>query len=525
MFRNIQKNLLLRHPLLWNIRIVPVVALALVLHAIFFIIGYIHGAIDFTPEPGEYYFDATSGIIVFFSIAISVLIFIFWLVYYTRNNAFKSFYPKSTASLFKEWLLIFLICILNSAYFGSFLLGEDVRARSYFSEDEFSRRIDIMSMVSLFADGGFIDDGIYYEEVNGEDVRKKRDYTEYSGRRYPLRSLLNKDISSFTYQEREKDSLNALRVKGWLVQNKKDSVLWAMNEFDKIAKEHGVAGNVTPAKWLELVYDSPEFTDYIMLGRVSRYDEDDNSSRFGHNGENIAVETAPVMVNEASSADLAKIDTISNVIKIIDGRPVVFPKYYVPLKQMEDSYSDVSKAYTNPSVDSDFILAVLYFSLCFSLAIFSFRVTSGRDWIIALLAFGVTALITGIFQITVSSSIGYSAGMYYRANFYWMMWLLIVAVLLFLFLVQKEAKGRSAIFLNIVLWLCPWVIVSLFGIAKDFMYVEVTENGITNWQLSPAGQWIDSNFDLIMFGNILIMVVFMFFFTKAIRHWKGIAEA
>lgn len=523
MFQNIQKNLLLRHPLLWNTRIVPILAIALALHLIFFIVGYLRGAIDFTPEPEEYVFDALGGIIVFFSISISILIFIFWLVYYTRNNAFKSFYPKSSTSLFKEWLIVFLVCLLNSAYFGSYFLGEDVRARGYFSEEEFSRRITVISMVSLFADGGFLENGDYYAEINGQQELRHRDYFEYKGKRYPLNSLINKDISDFTYQSGKRDSLNSVRVKNWLVENRKDSVLWVMREFDKIAKEHGAKGNLTPEKWLDITYNNPEFTKYITVGRILRYERDDHSSRFGHN----TVYTEDVHVVEqvpGNGFDITKIDTISNVINVIGNHTYIFPKYYVPLKQMEDSYSDISKAYSNPTVDENFLLVVLYFSMCFSLAIFSFRVTSGRDWIIALLAFGVTALITGIFQITFSSSIGYSHTTHYQGNFYWIMWLLIVAVLMILFLTQKDKKGRSAIFLNIVLWLCPWVIVLLFSIAKDFMYIEDPQYGMS-WQLSPTGKWIDANFDWIMLGNALTIIVFMYFFTKAVRNWKGIAEA
>ncbi|MGV3458966.1 MAG: hypothetical protein ACO1N9_00785 [Flavobacterium sp.] len=524
MFQNIQKKMLLRHPLLWNTRIIPILALALALHIIFFIIGYIHGAIDFTPQPDEYLFDATTGIITFFSIAISVLIFIFWLVYYTRNNAFKSFYPKSSLSLFKEWLIIFLVCILNSAYFGSYLFGEDVRARGYFSKEEFSRRITIISMASLFADGGFIDDGDYHVEVNGETELRHRDYTEYAGKKYPLKSLINKDLSSFTYQTREKDSINQARVKKWLVNNSKDSALWVMREFDKIAAEHGAKGNITPQRWLELTYHAPEFTDYITVGRVSRYDRDDNSSRFGHNSSGYDDETTFVLNAPGEGVDLSKIDTISNVVKVVDNQTIIYPKYYVPLKQMEDSYSDISRAYTSPSVDDNFMVAVLYFSMCFSLAIFSFRVTSGRDFIIALLAFGVTALITGIFQIVLTTSIGYAYRVSYQDNFYFMMWLIIIAVLLALFLNKKHTKGRSAIFLNVVLWLCPWVVIALFGIAKDFMYVDDPINGV-DWKLSPTGQWINDNFDLIMFGNILIIIVFMCFMATAIRRWKGVPEA
>lgn len=48
MFKDIQKKLLLNYPLLWNTKFVPMVAIGLLLHLIFFGLGYLDGTIDFS---------------------------------------------------------------------------------------------------------------------------------------------------------------------------------------------------------------------------------------------------------------------------------------------------------------------------------------------------------------------------------------------------------------------------------------------------------------------------------------------
>src|SRR5687768_15379422 len=113
MFKKTQEYLLLHRPLLWNLKILPVTAIIAAIHAIFFFLGYWFGAVDFSESNEDFYFDWTEGFVMFTGVLISVLLMLIWLVFYLRNNAFKSFYPKKRASLYQEWLLIFVIATLN----------------------------------------------------------------------------------------------------------------------------------------------------------------------------------------------------------------------------------------------------------------------------------------------------------------------------------------------------------------------------------------------------------------------------
>lgn len=128
MFKKTQKYLLLNYPLLWNTKAVPLTCFLIVMHVIFLVIGYIDGALNFN-ETEQNYNSSNEGAIIFFSVLISFLTFVIWLVYYFKNNAFKAFYPKGDFSLFKEWCLILLISFLVSTFALTYELVCDLRIK------------------------------------------------------------------------------------------------------------------------------------------------------------------------------------------------------------------------------------------------------------------------------------------------------------------------------------------------------------------------------------------------------------
>ncbi len=541
MFKNIQHTLLLRYPLLWNTRIVPLVAVGLLVNIIFFIWGYNHGAVDFGPANSTYYIDSTPAIVIMLSIVLALLAIILWLVFYLRNNAFKSFYPLKGNALYREWLLILLACLMNCTYSLSFLYGQDVRGRGYFSEEEFSHRVDILSMASLFADGGFKDNGVDQTWVNDSPVYKKRNYTTYRGKRYPLNSLLNKETGSFTYQQDGKDSINEERVKGWLVENRRDSVLWLMKEFDKIVKSHAAKTSVTPEKWLDLVYNYPSFSKYVTVGRVEFYEIQETMR--AANTDDIEYEAAAIGPDYDVAADTVTtldgytkhIDTISNNVKVIDSVTYIYPKYVVPLRQLEHAYADISDSYTNPRADWAVALGYLCVAMGLSLLVFSFRVTSGRAWLIALVAFGIAALLMAFITFAILDKyLGSSFFSSHQEEFYFIFWLFIVVALLLYFLSKKHSKGKTDIILNILLWLTPFVLPVLLFTSKEivayFAWGRYAHEYETYWQAkemlrTPYEAFIDDNPVIIIAVLLLGFIAFMYYFTNAIRRWKGLAES
>ncbi|MEZ0006793.1 hypothetical protein ABH942_002170 [Flavobacterium sp. 28YEA47A] len=516
MFANIQKKLLLTHPLLWNSKIALFSLLTLIFHLIFFLLGYSKGEIDFTDSNNFYDYGVDNTIIVFVSVLISILMFIIWLVYYSRNNAFKSFYPKGKFSLYKEWLLILSFCILNSTYAASFFYAQDLKARNYFSEKELSKRLEIISLSSLFVEGPYRESNFITEYKEGKYVQIERDSFHYGSRNYSLKSLMNKQLQGFTYFNDAKDSLMELKGKRWLIENKKNSIQLLFKEFFKISKEHNLSSNITPEKWFELIYDYPEFTKYINVGKTSK----ETSQNYNYY-EGVNVNYSDEVVDESGATVL---DTLSKTIKVVDGQEYIYSKYYVPFNALTKSYGKISRAYENPVVNLEFIMSLFYLAIGLSLCVFSFKITSGRNWLIAFVTLGLFGIISGIISVVISHSMTFP-----------IIYILLFLGLLFYFAIilkAKESKGITGITINQTLWLMPAIIPISYAVLLDILkrtsgyYHSYTygADGMKRKQF-PRIEWLEEHYIHMFVLNIVFIFLFMLLFSIYIKKWKGIAEA
>jgi len=140
MLKKLKNYLLTNHPLIWNTRFVTAGVGAIIINLIFILIGY--SAFSGVQELHNYriYNDEESFILP--SVLVSVLFFIVWLFFYTKNNAFKNYYPLKKGYLVKEFLLITIIIALNCSYIFSYRFG-------YASHAEQSvRHIELVPLVN-----------------------------------------------------------------------------------------------------------------------------------------------------------------------------------------------------------------------------------------------------------------------------------------------------------------------------------------------------------------------------------------
>lgn len=515
MLKKTQNYLLLNHPLLWNIKFVPVFIIAAIINLLFFFGGYIYGVIDFTEINDSYrYNDSTPVFVIFLSIILSLLVLIIWIVYYIRNNAFKTFYPKKRMSLFKEWGLIFILCIVNCSYFISFTYAYELRARHYYEKNELAKRLDILSKASIFTQGGY--DRSEDTVINQQDVKLKNFI--YSGKKYQFSSLLNKSMENFTLQSREKDSINKRTVMHWLVENRKDSVRNILVQFQNIATGHNLKSNITTEQWMDLVYDYPEFINYKVVGN------DNFSPVYGYNSNYIYDE-----YNDEYNYIKNPIDLSMNIREIVKKDTIYYPKYYVPLSQLKSAYSKMSKAWVNPEADTKLLIGLLYFALGLSVLIFSFRVTSGRSWLIAAVSGGILVVITALISVIISETLGRQRLLLRNEHLFIAIWAVLTIILLIYYCIalRKKSKGILGIVLNLLLWLLPFLLPIIYNVShklaaslnidyiKDEGYVLVEH---------PLYIWLDQYMGIMFLVNLVLVIPFMYYFTISIKKWKGIAE-
>jgi hypothetical protein len=496
MLKRIQKYLLVHYPLVWNTKIIPLSCALLVFNLIFFILGYFRGYLDFNETSDNYRYNNDDNIIGF-SVALAILTAIIWLVFYLKNNAFKSFYPRKKYSLYQEWMLILLGSLLMCAMPVSFLWGEQVRVRSYFSESEAKKRCEILSSASIFTEGSFRNNGFIQTDSLGYTVQVPVDHIKFKGRRYPLNSLLNKNMYDFSFFGRETNSLRSQKIFTWLVNNRKDSVAALFTKFLAIADEHHLRGNVDKDKWLQLTYHYPDFA-----------------------GDTIVANENVIFEYEYNRRNHDSIDTLNQYLKTINGRQYIFNKHFVPGKKLNYSYNKISDAWTNPYVDDEAILVSICFALGFSILVFSFRASTGRNWLIALIVTGVMSIIFGIIMAFTRYDEIYGYLLFAFA--------LLLCIYFFYILRKDKTKEISGIVLNMVLWIFPFMLPLAYFLLLELSYNYTDFNelqSVVQREKYPVIYFLSENNLLILYVNIIFILLGMLFFSVKIKKWKGIAES
>lgn len=140
------------YPLLWNIRIFPIVII--ITNLFFFGIGYLYLSTDTAFEKayasssfcGDY--DTFLIVIYLASIVIGALIFIGWLIHYYKNKAFRVNYPRKTMYIL-EWLLCLIICVGITIIPLSLMEGSDTKWRTFSSKEDAKKAHEIIYQVDM----------------------------------------------------------------------------------------------------------------------------------------------------------------------------------------------------------------------------------------------------------------------------------------------------------------------------------------------------------------------------------------
>lgn len=512
MFQSIQKNMLLKHPVLWNLRVVPAVIILVILNILSFGFGFITEFIDFKEYENNYHYENNISFI-FLAIAISLLLLILWLVNYFKNNAFKAFYPVKPGQLYKEWLLLFGMLFGMSLFIPAFFYGKEVKIRSYYSEAELRKRAAILSEASFFIEGSYsfhntietYEGDVVTETTVAVDTAATVQTTDsltnchcfyLRGKKYSTSSLLNKNIDSYSFFDQPTDSLRRLKIQNWLIDQKKDSVINVMKAYLAIANEHNLKGNVTPEEWYALLVENPEFETLNTIGPK----QDDGV----------------YIQNEYNFNN--RFDSINKYIVNVDNEAREYYRHYVPHDYLDYNYNRMVNAYVSPDMNLTSLLIPLYIALGLSLLIFSFRVTSGKQWLIALVVVIIFNILSGIFTALINSDYSYPIAI---------LFLLFSAYFYFIrTTIKKESKKISGIMINILLWVTPsfWMFVYylVLEILKDLSYNY--HSTYVNTPYYPTIQFLKDYLVPINYFNILFVIVIMAYFTRVIRKWRGIAE-
>lgn len=217
----INQYLLERYPNIWNTRIVWMLLLGIVVHLIFFFIGFVSHASPSTLQHSGAVNDYFTSGLIFVHIIISVLMIVGWLVYMFKNNAFKSLYPSSGKRLFLEFLQYFVIIFVSSTFYFSYMSGFKIFVNYKYDDEKMAKNIDVINRANAFLSQEiesytleqrkypkeFSD---YYCETEINKIDKNQKYFVYHDRVYQFYSTYKKVVTErnrdgeFVYPDEEK---------------------------------------------------------------------------------------------------------------------------------------------------------------------------------------------------------------------------------------------------------------------------------------------------------------------------------
>lgn len=526
MLKKIQQYLLLHYPLLWNIRIVPVLLGAILINLFFFLIGLLSTEINFSTTYSFSYSD--TSLIYFGSVISSILLLTFWLISYSKNNAFKIFYPKNSAKLYVEWLLIFIICMSIAIIPFSFYEGSVQKIKSYASEEETQKAIAILNTVDILipetknfyyqeypdeirpqyeidatddyptdiaiaTDTVVLDDSAREETLSSiEMVKPELTFPDYPD--FRQLSLLNYNGYNGLYFSYSDNLVipNHQTVIQWLKNKDKEKIAGLMNDFLELEKKHNLTSNLSKDKWMQLVYKPNKYPvgDFNLISRSNP-----NTEKY-----------------------TSYLDDDSYMSETSSG-------YYLNYTELSTAYREIWDVYHDGDSESKahfFFMFTVIFALSLSLIIFSFRVSSGRSWLIAFVSIALIIVGNAFLSLlfTISSKGDYGG------------FVLFVCVLLGVFIAvvssiaskisSQQSKGKSIVYINHLIWLLPIVPVLI----TSLVYLLSEESCRYNQGHSGClHEFIADYLIELIWSNICLTFLTMWIFVRFILlKWKGLAE-
>ncbi len=513
MIKKIQQYLLVRYPLLWNTRIVPMLLVNLLLNVFFFGLGYLTTYLDFAETYHRFY----ERPLVYFAIVLCIIGgFILWLLQYRKNNAFGVFYPKKSREVYAEWVFIFVILFGLFLTPFSFNMGITQKIKSYAPKEEVLGKMQTLTRVRSIIPCGSkqsyfkeYPDG-YTKDENGNIVKitNEEHYSDspyYNSdeidsivqqtnntlnlKDYPnfaQLSLLNQDV--YNYYGYQTDSAEAYRVRNWLIEENRAEIENLIRSFLALAKEHKLQTNITAEEWMKLIYNPPTYPvgDYNLMQCSMAYET---------YGDHYRKESG----------------------------------FYVPYEELRSAYSEIEEVHTSQKTTNIFLLIIACIATMFSLLIFSNRCSSGRSWLTALISLAIVAFISFMFvAIWNVFGFGYRADMA-GVDLYILFWIGIFAgELIYVIRLMRgnRNKGRTTILIHHLLWFLPLIPMMFLLIVTNHTQHHYNVSDCNSICTTCAiQQFIENNIIGIIWANIGLLFISMWFFVSCVlRKWKSLPE-
>ena len=467
------------------------------MHALFFLGGW--SSVDKTTlQNGNLYFF--SGGLFGFSLLCSILVLITWLIFYLRNNAFKSFYRLGKWHLTKEFLLILPIVFTAITFFESYGYGERVKVRSITSYTELVKEVNTINLAKafiptekndyfVFSSCGYegsnsmgyaaaidYDDTINNDSKDPNFIRIRKALKEDSGfsYKYYCRTMASLDDTLDYYQGRQ---VNAV-VNKWLQNKQKDSVAAIITQLMAICKKYDIDINLNPTE----------------LANLPFMDSNHTVSRLVRTGNSVYPD-----VNAPLSPYWLDIYSLNRVT----------------------DYMDRCSDHNRNKGHWERVLGELYFMLGIALLLLCYRRFSKKVFLISVVGAVVWCILLALMAAAIRSEMAF--GILYLFLF------VLFSILALAGLYSKRTKVATGVLLNWHIYMAPTVLLAIaFLIA--FFYQDAPQlygvyDSARHCMDYPIGCWVDNNIETIAWGNLIVSLLYItFIFNRFTKKWHIMPE-
>ncbi|MBS1611237.1 MAG: hypothetical protein JST49_00290 [Bacteroidetes bacterium] len=521
MIKKINQYLVTHHPQIWNTKLVWVLSAILITHLLYFIAGYLHFD-DFNKL--HIYSDINSTVVystnIGFSVLTSFLILVVWLVFYLRNNPFKSIYPLKPSYFITEFSIIFIIAFSGILFYKSYAVGfvlaaknktadvnlveelntlnlahalipEDKRDYKLHSSCDSLDYIDSLQKLGFKSREYYNDDESILEET---ETIKTKVITSYDDslvgvaiRDFERREKEDNNLSLLHYCHKESDILDSATLSKYEINNRVNQLLQSGNKkevaailerFEKMTKKYGIENTAATRMYTEYAFSSSKFRPSHFVNNVHLSKEDAAYSEAEDVGYN-------------------------------------FPNGKIDFEDLEKSLVNIYGIRNDKGTEFKFWLLMLYLAFAGSLLLFTFRLTPIRVWFTAIAAhFGLNILVGLIGALTIRNEHG----------FYFMAYIIFIGAYIAHITLRNRYKKTAGVMLVWVSWWLPFLGILVLEHLKDAFRPKEYYNGKIHG-ISPTYDFLTDNADwLILFVLVLSFLYIGWGITRHFRTWMALPE-
>lgn len=575
----INKYLLHHYPNIWNVRLVWMLGASLILHVLFFLLGYV---ILSNPSIFKRYLSdgtifADFGIGFLITI-ISILLVVVWLIHLFKNNAFKNFYPYSGWKLFLSFFYMVVILLVCTSFHLSFMLGYKTYISNHYPESLIKEQQEKSNLASIFLNANPSDYSLeskkfpppydtIYMETDWEKFRLSEKIYDFGVYKYQFYAVKKKTFYSDSWEKRDSVAQESLYfeygIKDTLVYWQKDKVLtldhtpdtshtyfnYASIPFDGAQREpyydndrrslsYGFGNSFIKSyceKWHSLLQQKDRagvekiLTDFIAICNYYKVNNNLEVKRWMNiifKNENFAVDSfisseGYEMTENIDVVEAIPPDAAAPAIDNAEAWTLYYKQHltnmYINISALHNVYSSIENLRSFDDLDDAFKIQ-LSIALALSLLIFMFRITDGRTLIFAAVAAGLITVLMLFVAFTNKQIFSYSP---YDLGLLYSLFIILSLILFVPFLLQSGlSKLVRGVHINLVLagfvfWL--WFLLLIID-----GHLEMSHDAKYSLIEGPSYQSIFKQYGALLFYGVwLLCFILPAVLAVHIKKWKG----